>query len=72
MPLRDGTGPRGQGSGAGRRGMGTGRGIRGGRGVGPGGYCVCPRCQTRVPHQPGNPCYAIKCPECGGAMVREG
>ena len=72
MPFGDGTGPRGQRLGTGRRGLRPGRGIMGGRGAGPGGYCVCPNCQSRVPHnQPGNPCYAIRCPECGAAMVRE-
>jgi len=39
MPYGDGTGPRGQG----------GRGRMGGRGLGPSGYCICPKCGTRVP-----------------------
>ena len=75
MPRGDGTGPAGQGPKTGRgTGMGgTGRGRMGGNrpGAGPGGNCVCPNCGKKVPHQPGNPCYKMKCPECGTAMVRE-
>ena len=80
MPRGDGTGPSwGSGPGTGR---GTGRGRRGaGRmggtspgagpaGLGPGGECVCPACGTNVPHQAGVPCYNMKCPKCGIAMVR--
>ena len=62
MPYGDGTGPRGQGGGRGR--------MRG-RGLGLGGYCICPKCGTRVSHQPGTPCYAMSCPKCGTKMVRE-
>lgn len=62
MPFGDGTGPRGQGG---------GRGRMGGRGLGPGGYCVCPKCGARVAHKPGNPCYSISCPKCGTKMIRE-
>ncbi len=73
MPFGDGTGPSGQGAGTGR-GMGSGRGSGGMRGsssgAGTGGYCVCPSCKTRIPHQPGNPCYSLKCPKCGIQMVR--
>lgn len=74
MPFGDGTGPMGQGPGIGRgAGNGRGRGRMGksNAGEGPGGYCVCPNCKTRIPHQPGNPCYSIKCPKCGVQMIRE-
>lgn len=69
-----------------RRGMGLGPGTRGrapvvgGRGrqggpyaAGPGGVCVCtnPKCNYRVPHQTGVPCYSLKCEKCGSEMVRQ-
>lgn len=66
MPGGNGTGPLGQGPVAGRR-----RG-RGGRfGAGPGGNCLCPRCNLSVPHQAGVPCNNVKCPKCGTKMVKE-
>jgi predicted Fe-Mo cluster-binding NifX family protein len=64
------------GGGAGQgRGMGGG-GRRGGRmggplAAGPGGYCVCPQCGHKEPHQVGVPCLQKQCPKCGTAMVRE-
>ena len=73
MPRGDGTGPRGQGPGTGKgigRGSG-GRGQGGGFGAGPGGYCVCPSCGERVPHQLATPCFKQKCPKCGSTMTRE-
>ncbi len=75
MPFGDGTGPRGQGPGTGRglgRG-GAGRGRMGGNrpGAGPGGFCVCPACSKKVPHQAGVPCHQMLCPECGTRMVHE-
>jgi hypothetical protein len=77
MPRGDGTGPRGQGprtgrgmGGAGGRG-GGGQGRGGGFAAGPGGYCVCPACGEKVPHQVGQPCYEQKCPRCGVALTRE-
>ncbi len=44
----------------------------GGGGLGAGGFCICPKCAQRVPHQPGTPCLQERCPTCGVAMVREG
>ncbi len=54
------------------RGGGRGQGRMGGTkpGAGPGGYCVCPNCGHKVPHQLGKPCYNIGCPKCGARMVR--
>lgn len=73
MPRGDGTGPKGQGprtgSGTGSRKGGSGQG--GGSGIGPGGFCACPKCGEKVPHQAGTPCYDQKCPKCGAAMTRE-
>jgi predicted amidophosphoribosyltransferase len=48
-----------------------GRGRMKGFSLGPGGYCVCPSCGKKVPHQRGTPCYQQKCPDCGQPMVRE-
>ena len=46
------------------------RGRMGGRGLGPGGECVCPKCGHSIPHQRGVPCHKQKCPKCGAAMTR--
>lgn len=73
MPFGDGTGPLGQGPGMGRgMGRGGGRGRMGGNrpGAGPGGYCICPSCGTKIPHQAGIPCASMSCPKCGSRMVR--
>ena len=40
--------------------------------MGSGGYCICPKCDHRVPHQRGRPCQQERCPECGAKMLREG
>jgi len=48
----------------------TGRGLKGGMGMGPGGYCVCTKCGYKMPHERGSPCYGKKCPECGAEMTR--
>ncbi len=62
MPNRDGTGP-----------AGRGRGLRGnaGRGIGAGGYCICPKCGYRIRHTAGVPCTSLKCPKCKTPLVRE-
>ena len=87
MPGKDGTGPMGAGGGGGRgmgqgkgRGMGRGMGnsagsnagsMGGSLGAGPAGFCVCPQCGTKVPHQRAQACSSVQCPQCGSAMVRE-
>lgn len=40
--------------------------------LGPGGYCVCPKCGTRVPHRRGVRCEEERCPACAARMLREG
>jgi hypothetical protein len=46
-------------------------GRDGGFRAGPGGYCVCPNCEERVPHELGCPCFETTCPKCGTTMTRE-
>jgi len=60
----------GTGRGQGRRGQRAGR-MGGASAAGPSGYCVCPQCGKREPHQRGVPCFEQKCPKCGSAMARE-
>jgi predicted Fe-Mo cluster-binding NifX family protein len=61
----------GSGSGQGRGGGGQGFGRMGGpSAAGPGGYCVCPQCGRKEPHERGVPCMRKKCPACGVAMTR--
>lgn len=65
---------RAQGQGGGG-GAGGGSGGGGGRGggfrQGPGGFCLCPACGHKLPHQQGVPCIEVKCPQCGAVMTRE-
>lgn len=42
------------------------------RGMGPSGFCICPKCGYRKPHRAGVPCMEEKCPNCGARLVREG
>jgi peptide subunit release factor 1 (eRF1) len=41
-------------------------------GLGPKGYCICPKCNYKTKHQRGTPCQEMKCPKCGAKMLREG
>ena len=71
MPRGDGTGPAGGGPGTGRGlGRGGGRGRMGGRALGTGGECICPKCGHRATHQRGTPCSQVMCPKCGSPMRR--
>jgi len=67
MPRGDGTGPIGGGGG---RGQGRGR-MGGPFAAGPGGLCICPKCNTTVPHNPGQPCSQMVCPKCGMQMTKQ-
>lgn len=35
------------------------------------GYCVCPQCGHKQPHERGVPCFELACPNCGTAMTRQ-
>jgi hypothetical protein len=41
-------------------------------GLGPEGFCVCPKCGYKKVHTPGIPCRDERCPNCGSALIREG
>ena len=72
MPRGDGAGPAGPGSGQGRQsksGLGKGR-MGGPLSAGQAGFCECPKCKTKVPHQTAKPCSEMQCSQCGATMVR--
>jgi hypothetical protein len=49
----------------------SGRGKQGGtKAAGPGGHCICPKCNHKINHQIGQPCYEKNCPKCGTVMTR--
>jgi len=52
---------------SGRRAKEVGWGV----GAGPGGFCVCLKCNKEVKHITGTPCSEMKCPDCGAPMARK-
>ncbi len=40
-------------------------------GMGIEGTCYCPDCGYEASHKRGAPCYEIKCPSCGVALIRK-
>lgn len=48
-----------------------GKGRMGGESMGPGGYCICRKCNYRQKHEAGIPCSSLKCPKCGANMERK-
>lgn len=67
-----GRGGMGQGGGRGQGQGGQGAGRMGGPlAAGPSGYCICPQCGQKEPHERAVPCLARKCPKCGATMTRE-
>jgi cation diffusion facilitator family transporter len=47
------------------------RGKMHGDAMGPGGYCICPKCGYKVKHERGTPCSSIECPKCGVSLARD-
>ncbi len=64
--------PMGFGGGFGwqRRGKFKGE-IKEARGLGPKGYCICPKCSYKVRHERGTPCASLKCPKCNTMLIRK-
>ena len=40
--------------------------------MGPGGNCICPKCEKVMPHERGTPCQEQRCPRCNAKLLREG
>ncbi len=69
-PLESATGLRlGRGFGWQRKGRFKDK-VKGARGLGPGGYCVCERCGYKIMHKRGVPCSTLKCPKCNLPLTR--
>lgn len=56
--------------GRGLKAEGMGMGRPGGKGLGPGGECICPSCGHVEHHMAGDACTDQACPKCGAAMTR--
>jgi len=54
-----------------RRRYGYREGEKEVQGKGPGGFCVCPKCGYKVPHQRGVPCSNLYCSKCKIPLKRE-
>jgi cation diffusion facilitator family transporter len=59
----------GRGYGWQRRGRFKGE-VKEAIGQGPDGYCVCPKCGYKIPHERGVPCSTLKCPKCKTPLER--
>jgi len=53
-----------------KRGRFKGR-VEYAKGGGPGDYCVCLKCNYKIPHKRGIPCPTLECPKCKIKLVRE-
>jgi len=51
--------------------MESGRGKNSGGAMGPGGFCICVKCDYEVSHQRNVKCTELKCPLCGHRMIRK-
>jgi len=60
----------GRGFGWQRRGRFKGK-VSEAQGRGPGGFCFCPKCGYKIPHQRGTPCSILECPKCKIKLVRK-
>jgi len=60
----------GKGFGWQKRGRFRGK-IEEAAGQGPGGYCFCPKCGYKIPHERGVPCSTLICPNCKINLTRE-
>ncbi len=45
--------------------------IKEASGKGPDGYCICEKCDYKIPHQRGVPCSKLKCPACDISLKRK-